>query len=581
MKFSAIVSIVAWLAQHVVAFNQIRNVEHHPRVNHLRTSTPYQDATLTALLLHDAAGGRGHSVCPCIGFDDTMGETTALLSDGGSLANVSYPADLGGSCEAWDLGHHPECGGSTSPDWCRQRWCYVDPRHCGLPDVPKENTYQPMVTFQMMPLYYSYATCDATDSWSKVQPEIGMVECRCIGFHGSPGTTMATIGSQAVEYPAEVGGSCSAWDGDRHPDCNGKNPPDWCSKQWCFVDPCSCQVDAPPKVSNYLADGTFKGKPVFYSYATCGEKDSYSSNAQLERSRQVIGDTCGPGAPVEGGDAATGGSPGCPCIGFDHISGTTEAQIMTNKSEITVTYPADLGGSCQPWDGEHHPDCTGAKPASWCKNEWCYVDPKNCDIDVLPKRSLYQPGASFQSLPLYYSYATCDAVDSWTKKKPEVGMAGCHCIGFDDAPGTFMVKVGDQQIEYPKELGGECQAWDEGLHPDCPLGDSNAEWCNQRWCFVDPCSCTAPVPPKVSDYLGDATFQGRPIFWSYSTCGSKDSYSSKEQRLRSAAEIQKTCAAPLPSTPSTPTTPATLAKSGVLRATPWFALAMLAARMLQ
>ena len=46
----------------------------------------------------------GNSKCPCVGFDNIERETTVSI-DGKDL---SYPADLGGSCSAWDHDIHPD-----------------------------------------------------------------------------------------------------------------------------------------------------------------------------------------------------------------------------------------------------------------------------------------------------------------------------------------------------------------------------------------------------------------------------------------------------------------------------------------
>ena len=76
---------------------------------------------------------------------------------------------------------------------------------------------------------------------------------------------------QILEPPAE------SWDAKRHPDCAGDKPAGWCKQEWCYVDPCECDLDVPPKTSSYLPSGMVNGKPVYFSYATCGTSDSYSA----------------------------------------------------------------------------------------------------------------------------------------------------------------------------------------------------------------------------------------------------------------------------------------------------------------
>jgi len=474
-----------------------------------------QHSTLVAL------GGDkfGSADCPCIGFEGIEGDTLATV-DG---KEVKYPADLGGSCEAWDEGTSPECKGDKAPEWCKQQWCYVDPRNCKIPVMPKMSTYQPKAMFQNMPLHYSYSTCDAKDTYTAEVPDVGMPGCRCVGFDNSPGKTMATIGDAEVEFPAEVGGQCKAWDEVAHPDCKGDKPPEWCGKKWCFVDPCACSgLEAPPKASDYLGNGTFQGKKVHYSYATCGEKDSYSSEEKKKEAE--TGFNCSAHKIPE-----SFGKEQCPCVGFDDIKGETVAKIEGKE----VKFPADLGGSCEAWDDDVSPACKGNETAAWCKEKWCYVDPRKCDIDVMPKmappETSYQPEARYQNLPLYYSYSTCGSKDTWAANMSNVGLPGCRCIGIDNSPGTTLAKLGpDEKVEYPAEIGGECKAWDQETHPSCK-GDKPAEWCSKKWCFVDVAACNAQVPPTLSEYLGDATFQGKKIYFSYATCGDENLYvSSKE-----------------------------------------------------
>merc|ERR1740130_1590459 len=44
---------------------------------------------------------------------------------------------------------------------------------------------------------------------------------------------------------------------------------------WCYVDPCACGTTR--KISDYLgSEVTAGGNPLHFSYATCGESDSYS-----------------------------------------------------------------------------------------------------------------------------------------------------------------------------------------------------------------------------------------------------------------------------------------------------------------
>lgn len=274
----------------------------------------------------------------------------------------------------------------------------------------------------------------------------------------------------------------------------------------------------------------------------------------------------------------------CPCIGIDNIEGTTDTTLGV--------YPADLGAHCEAWEHDRIADCKVANPPSWCEDSWCYVDPCNCDLEVLPKTSSAQPDAKYQGKTLYYSYATCGSVDKWTEsndaakgacinqkdkatcngnekclwsdsqkkcggkelmgvcKKPivdyEWGEVDCRCIGIDGQKGVTNVRISEnpeKHMDYPADVGATCDAWDNNRHPDCQ-GPNKADWCIMRWCFVDPCKCNlgTEAPPKQSSYLPEATAaQGRPLFYSYWTCGSEDVWTSEEKQAKALSKQAEVC----------------------------------------
>jgi len=230
----------------------------------------------------------GDTLCPCIGFDNIQGETTVVFEEDGQQTAVAYPADLGARCEAWDNGRHADCKEGATPgfgeSWCAQTWCYVDPCNCKIPVLPKMSTYSPDALYRGKPIFFSYATCGGEDMWTKGVPEVGTPGCRCIGFDNVPGTTEMRIEGKDVAYPAEVGGSCQAWDKGTHPACKSDKPPKWCHESWCYVDPCSCELegDVPPKVSMYLPKATFTGKGLYYSYETCEGKDFFTKSVHKQ-----------------------------------------------------------------------------------------------------------------------------------------------------------------------------------------------------------------------------------------------------------------------------------------------------------
>jgi hypothetical protein len=438
-------------------------------------------------------------------------------------------------------------------------------------------------TYQRMEVYYSYETCDAKDYFTEKQVSlIGQEECRCIGFSGIDGTTRVNLNGAYFDYPAQLGGFCQAWDSARHPSCLTEDAPEWCNHKWCFVDPCSCRnLTVPPKKSLYLPDVTFQGKPLFISYSTCGSLEPVYNNETridrkvvapidrkeklkrwvkqrltggLTRREKIIAAVCKPHIedPRQDSDRKMG-SGVCPCIGFKGSPGLIYPSI--GAGEGSFSYPRSVGSFCAAWDSDRHPRCKGTSSDPECESEWCYVDPLTCAIPALPVRSKLLQKATYQDVPLYYSYATC-SVDptgysvmvfqnesSQKGLHPEpggsnqmgpptftyaLGVPTCRCIGFEKWPGTTIMNYGDLALTYPKEVGSHCDTWDVDHHPECQSDDRAPAWCEQKWCYVDPCSCAIGEPPTRAEALLNATFQKHSVYYSYATCGGKEPYATKD-----------------------------------------------------
>lgn len=242
----------------------------------------------------------GDAKCPCIGIDNINGSTTVVV---GGSTRTKYPADTGAHCEAWDDAREPaSCLDGQVPGaghgWCSQPWCYVDPCNCDLDLKPKASSYLPDGMYQGKPLYFSYATCGAEDSWSAEQKHeikeadkemcvakaydsqvFGKNECKCIGISGEEGASEFMVSGKLMSFPASAGAKCGAWDLESNPVCSGNSTevPAWCAKRWCFVDPCSCSLEVPPKASSYLPSAQIGGKSVYFSYGTCGDEDLWTA----------------------------------------------------------------------------------------------------------------------------------------------------------------------------------------------------------------------------------------------------------------------------------------------------------------
>eukprot|EP00931_Biecheleriopsis_adriatica_P021251 TRINITY_DN1394_c0_g1_i6.p1 TRINITY_DN1394_c0_g1~~TRINITY_DN1394_c0_g1_i6.p1 ORF type:complete len:624 (+),score=112.37 TRINITY_DN1394_c0_g1_i6:925-2796(+) len=572
----------------------------------------------------------GSPKCPCVGLDNITGVTVVVVN---GTTKVNYPADLGARCMAWDDGVEPlSCMEGQSPGlgagWCAQQWCFVDPCNCDIDVKPKTSSYLPDGLYQGKRLFYSYATCGGLDTWNQEQ-EVQMAEaneshcdeqpsesvwgkndCKCIGINGEPGLTKVHLSSgHLADFPADTGTKCHAWEFANHPNCtaDAQDIPSWCAKRWCYVDPCSCSLDTPPKLSAYLPEASFEGHPIYYSYATCDEEDSWTASEHPEacvnqksesdcKANEKCGwdtakekclgkellSTCAGGwqnTTAYNGSVKTEktvkphapspnfGASKCPCVGLDNISGVTDVII---SSKVKAQYPASLGSRCEAWDDDMEPlSCKDGKDPGtgngWCSQQWCYVDPCNCDIETKPKQSSYLPDGAYQGKPLYYSYATCGGIDTWNDqqevKMPEAddsmckgiegettwGKAECRCIGIGGQSGSTNVTINKTQVAYPADTGTECKTWDLINHPACSGNKTEIpDWCEKRWCYVDPCSCSLDTPPKISSYLPEATFSGRTIYYSYDTCGSSDTWTAANHKSACVNQVSNESCSALP-----------------------------------
>ncbi|CAD7961024.1 unnamed protein product [Amoebophrya sp. A120] len=137
-------------------------------------------------------------------------------------------------------------------------------------------------------LFLSAATVLATTS-------TGSTQCPCTSPDLSAYTTgsqlKVTVGAKEYNYAVPYGtANCQSWDSDKPPACalgNGQalsDRPDWCAKQWCYVDSSNCASSYAPVRSTWLAGAS----NLYYSYATCGTTNSFSSWSSSASSAGVI-----------------------------------------------------------------------------------------------------------------------------------------------------------------------------------------------------------------------------------------------------------------------------------------------------
>ncbi|CAD7961022.1 unnamed protein product [Amoebophrya sp. A120] len=117
----------------------------------------------------------------------------------------------------------------------------------------------------------------------------GNTQCPCISpdLSAWQDTTQtskirATVGAKTYLYDQTYGkASCSTWDSDKPPACalsDGQalaNRPDWCTKQWCYVDNSNCGAAFAPAESSYFKTATGASANLHYSYQTCGQSNSF------------------------------------------------------------------------------------------------------------------------------------------------------------------------------------------------------------------------------------------------------------------------------------------------------------------
>jgi len=303
------------------------------------------------------------------------------------------------------------------------------------PSSPKSTSSSKPPSSSSMPPPPSTTTPALPDP--AVMWDIGSSACKCVGFNGVEGELHAKLQNEAVTLSPDLGAHCEAWDKTLHPACLDNTGGKWCSQKWCFVDPCTCELDVPPKTSSYVTGGLFHGRTLYFSYATCGGKDLYTAKhlpdacvnqdskekckalnkcawdgqAKACFGKELVG-TCGTAL-----DPFVAGFSQCRCIGIVGVKGE-----LTAKHGPAKAVPADIGSECKAWDENLHSDCLveGEAP-KWCHQKWCYVDPCTCVLPdaTPPKLSSYLPSATFRNKHLYYSYATCKAgaKDSYTAEK--------------------------------------------------------------------------------------------------------------------------------------------------------------------
>merc|ERR1740139_651740 len=114
----------------------------------------------------------GYKDCPCL--DDAAEESNIALCTtptggigyGDCFASFCVPKAFGiGHCDAFDLISNPECQTSPMPDFCNEKWCYVDVEKCRS---STELVYESDTFSVDANRFYSYSTCKGDSSKREV-----------------------------------------------------------------------------------------------------------------------------------------------------------------------------------------------------------------------------------------------------------------------------------------------------------------------------------------------------------------------------------------------------------------------------
>lgn len=110
-----------------------------------------------------SSDGKGLNTCRCLewsGLDEHITAGKLIYTPPGSKTSYQYPSDYGTpTCKAHDKSLPPFCDRPSPPDWCFQKWCFVDKQQCTGVQL-YDSSYWPGKT------HYSYDTCGSANSFT-------------------------------------------------------------------------------------------------------------------------------------------------------------------------------------------------------------------------------------------------------------------------------------------------------------------------------------------------------------------------------------------------------------------------------
>jgi len=451
----------------------------------------------------------GSDRCSCLdpvaaGYLDPAAVDNGLLTIyPPSYANSGkkVPADLGSRCAVWEsiseytafckecVEKHQEYYQKTVevvPQWCLDKWCFVDPCTCGAIDVLPYSFFKPEHLLQ--PLGISYSTCAQCHKIVFRETCIANSWCKWVAANLTtdgipPGLTSTKCGDH-FRMPPETGKrEC--------PDGFGVR-----DDVTCNVNDCSEQMD----VSRCCARLGSCEADLAVSYYD----DHCLDNRVLLGEVLVINTTVPPfGFPSEG-------------VWY------SREQITRDNGGINRSVFAELGSLTRQ---QEEPTCTDKYNCAY-KTEWTCQPPPKTGTQVVDAESI----ASCRGEERCVARTPRDRMIEWKCfsgsahsefAAATAGKSGCRCI---DPIGMGYVSIEDvmlqpegvnlsshwvsfagekgangEWLDYPRNVSSEygtfCSTWDMGTSALftklCNAGVDTADngWCRMPWCYVDPCSC--------------------------------------------------------------------------------------------
>eukprot|EP00929_Paragymnodinium_shiwhaense_P090252 TRINITY_DN50407_c0_g1_i1.p1 TRINITY_DN50407_c0_g1~~TRINITY_DN50407_c0_g1_i1.p1 ORF type:complete len:502 (+),score=111.14 TRINITY_DN50407_c0_g1_i1:120-1625(+) len=306
----------------------------------------------------------GMASCPCLGIEGLTGDVSVTFAD----KTVSYPAEMGSYCKAWDNTHHP---------LCKERpWAWWKEEDCmpngvgGFYDTKDLNN-----DFEGNMEEHAKAACESAFGEGGCSKK-ACGECNGRAYHGRAedepcgnGTTMWSFASLQADMGCGWGSCAEVLIGSQHlgwePSCE---PQQFVPQR---VLPASKHVAGNCPANTH---STTEPPPTTPEALTYEEKLVMQ---EVEAARKLLADS--------------------------------EANVLSNPR---LSAKLNLSGAAAKELFERE----ASTADTWCPSRWCYVDPCECKLEgaALPARSMYLPDARFRNIPLYYSYHTCGSTDRRT-----------------------------------------------------------------------------------------------------------------------------------------------------------------------